>query len=192
MTSRGRELPGHFNPILVAELFRIQARNWDKLLQRTSKPLTDRCTNFCRDLLRRICSPDIAKGSLADIVQRALDSQASAARRELGKLRADQPGTPTTYNHYYTMTIQKKRKRKRGQSDGEMPASKRASALTTEATPGSGAHSAQDFGTPAPRARHVGSWDGLVALTPLLLVHLLFSASKGVHSQRRPLHAPMA
>lgn len=46
--SRGRELPGTFNPLLVGELFRDQSVNWEVIAREHVKKIWLACRNFLR------------------------------------------------------------------------------------------------------------------------------------------------
>ncbi|KAL2216756.1 dynamin GTPase [Thermoascus aurantiacus ATCC 26904] len=76
--SRGRELPGSFNPLLVGELFRDQSVNWEKIAREHVKKIWVACRQFLEKLLSSIA-----------------DDETIASLH------------PITYNHYYTETLQK-------------------------------------------------------------------------------------
>ncbi|KAI9690440.1 MAG: hypothetical protein M1822_009403 [Bathelium mastoideum] len=78
--SRGRELPGNFNPMLIAHLF------WE-----------------------HVAADDIRSRIWEHKIEPALEKALAASRVELGKILDDKKRHPITYNHYYTTTLQMKR-----------------------------------------------------------------------------------
>ncbi|KAH8587970.1 P-loop containing nucleoside triphosphate hydrolase protein [Bisporella sp. PMI_857] len=110
--TRGRELPGHFNPLLIGELFWEQSENWQALAKDHLDGVSKLCSNFVIDLLRDICPVDISPRVQASIVEESLKKRLEAGEAELKKLLQDQKRYPMTYNYYYTITIQKMRREK--------------------------------------------------------------------------------
>lgn len=105
--SRGRELPGTFNPMIVSELFLDHARPWreivrasiDTLLEDVRKATTWILQDMLDDrsieaLLRQIIDPYLSK----------LDERLRTKANEF--LKPHQMGHPITYNHYFTDTVQ--------------------------------------------------------------------------------------
>ena len=109
--TRGRELPGTFNPMIIGDLFFEQSKPW--------KPLCDR---FCRDVLDAIKTSleytidTVADGTTADallkeVLHPALVTCTSLLQTKVSEvLEPHQRGHAITYNHYFTDIIQKARK----------------------------------------------------------------------------------
>lgn len=57
--TRGRELAGNFNPLLIGELFREQSQNWEIIAQEYAEEISQLCDNFVGDLLQELCPKDI-------------------------------------------------------------------------------------------------------------------------------------
>jgi GTPase SAR1 family protein len=108
--TRGRELPGNFNPLLIGELFWEQSENWQGLAEHHLDDVSILCSNFVIDLLRDICPVDVSSRVQASIVEESLKRRLEAGEAELKKLLQDRKRYPMTYNHYYTLTIQKMRR----------------------------------------------------------------------------------
>ncbi|ERF73499.1 hypothetical protein EPUS_04122 [Endocarpon pusillum Z07020] len=110
--NRGREMVGSYNPMVVGELYRAQSQNWHLISQQHIANVSTACSRFCSDLLRTVCPKDNASVQLSLIIQDQLKNRANNARDELTKLIRDKNRPPITLNHYFTLTIQKKRKRR--------------------------------------------------------------------------------
>jgi hypothetical protein len=67
------------------------------------------CTNFVSDLLQELCPEDIYTRLSSSDINDALKQRLEHSQAELKKIIADKKLYPMTYNHYYTMTIQKLR-----------------------------------------------------------------------------------
>ncbi|KAK8129401.1 interferon-induced GTP-binding protein Mx [Apiospora kogelbergensis] len=93
--SRGRELPGLFHPMLVADLFREQApgKSWLAVAH-----LADAATSAA--IMRNIVKP-------------AMEDMLTALNSKTGELlKPHQTLHPITYNHYFTDTIQNVRQKR--------------------------------------------------------------------------------
>lgn len=110
--SHGREMVGSYNPELIAELFRAQSYSWQNLAEHHISNMADACSRFCSDLLRTICPRDNVQGQLGRIVEGSLKIRHQKAKDELTNLIKDKNRPPQTYNHYLTLTVDKKRKRR--------------------------------------------------------------------------------
>ena len=108
--SRGRELPGTFNPLIVGDLFYQQALPW--------KSLTERCiakilhaTRTCLELiLDHVADENTRDGLLREIIVPAMEKYDKELQVKVAEImRPHQRGHPITYNHYFTETIQKAR-----------------------------------------------------------------------------------
>lgn len=110
--SRGRELPGNFNPAIIGQLFREQSTHWAVLATDHVDKVADLCDSFVEQLLRTISTPDVYTKIYANIVEPELKARTERAHHELAQIIKDKNGEPITYNHYYTTTIQKLRAQK--------------------------------------------------------------------------------
>lgn len=105
--SRGRELPGTFNPLIIGELFREQSRPWESI----TTDLVQEVLGFVYDIVQDILVHVAAKGT-AGVILRFIDGTIEPVKAELDKKVAEllSPHSsihPITYNHYLTDTVQK-------------------------------------------------------------------------------------
>lgn len=146
--NRGREMVGSYNPMLVGELFTVQSSNWRLISLQHIKNLSGVCARFCSDLLRAVCPKDNAPVQLRQIIEDQLKTRVMNARDELNKLIRDKNRPPITLNHYLTLTIQKKRKRRLGESNSS--AAKRKKTDNTKMFGQFATQSFSPFANPAP------------------------------------------
>ncbi|KAF2810357.1 Dynamin family protein [Mytilinidion resinicola] len=110
--SRGSELPGNFNPMLISQLFWEQSERWEMLAMKHIERVASVCDEFVRNVLQHAATPEIVARLLELRVEAALASSLKASKEELQKIIIDKASHPMTYNHYYTTTIQKMRQEK--------------------------------------------------------------------------------
>lgn len=108
--TRGRELPGTFNPMIIGDMFFEQSRPWKVL-----------CDEYCRDVLKAIktslehtidtlTNRTTADALLKELLHPALATHTSSLYAKVSEiLEPHQHGHAITYNHYFTETIQKAR-----------------------------------------------------------------------------------
>lgn len=109
--TRGRELPGTFNPMIVGDLFFRQSQPWANLVHE----YLDRIVAAARTSLELIIahSADLSTGEslLGEIINPAFERCVEELRQKVEEvLRPHRRGHPITYNHYFTDTIQKARR----------------------------------------------------------------------------------
>ena len=110
--SRGSELPGNFNPLLISQLFWEQSQPWEKIASEHINNVARACKSFVYIVLQHTAPAEFT-GRLAGLsVDYALATCLAAAKDELRRIVTDKSRKPMTYNHYFTTTIQKQRKRK--------------------------------------------------------------------------------
>jgi len=108
--TRGRELPGNFNPLLVGELLWEQCSNWHHLAMEHVERVALVCSQFLAALLKEISPNDIRSRLWSSLIQDALKSRNEASVKELNSIMEDVKSYPINYNHYYTDTIEKRRR----------------------------------------------------------------------------------
>jgi GTP-binding protein EngB required for normal cell division len=106
--SRGKELVGNYNPLLVGELFWEQAKRWNDFAEHYIEGALAICKEFLRFLLQQECPADI-QDRIWGIIDDELKRRRKLAYDELEKLKIDLEDYPINYNHYYTDNIQKLR-----------------------------------------------------------------------------------
>ena len=109
LRTRGRELVGNFNPLLVGELFWEQCSNWNRLAVDFLDQVEDVCNRFVAILLEDKCPKDIVPRLHASLVQDVLKARKDEALQELGRIIDDTRSYPINYNDDYTNTLYKRR-----------------------------------------------------------------------------------
>ena len=110
--TRGRELPGNFNPLLVGELFWEQSSKWQEMATKHMEEVSDVCHRFLDGLLREKCPKDVYTRLWSAKIEDTLKVRFDASAGEMKKIMEDIRSYPITCNHYYTDTIQKRRRKR--------------------------------------------------------------------------------
>ena len=105
--TRGRELQGTFNPMLVNELFQIQSARWESLARSHIVSVAKSCRAFVLRVLDHEAAPDVKSKLASMTILPALKKAQNAALAELDLIIEDKKRHPMTYNHYFTDTLQK-------------------------------------------------------------------------------------
>jgi hypothetical protein len=106
--SRGRELPGTFNPLIVTELFSKQCKPWKGLVCALSEQILDSAYTVVNSVLQHIADEQTAKMLLQDVVGVSLEClKVNLATKVKELLEPHLSGHPITYNHYLTTNVQK-------------------------------------------------------------------------------------
>jgi GTPase SAR1 family protein len=111
--TRGRELPGMFNPLIVGDLFFEQSEPWKKLAETHLKTIWEATRAFLDMVISHLTDEGTAETLGREIIGPQMEgrwSQLDTKLREL--LQPYQKGHPITYNHYFTETIQNLRHRR--------------------------------------------------------------------------------
>jgi hypothetical protein len=115
--TRGCELPGTFNPMIVSDLFLEQSRPWQALATQHMEQVARAVTRFLKHLVSHIADASTSGSLFQILVKPALeDIMEDAKRKTMDLLHPHQQGHPITYNHYFTETVQQvKRDRSRAE-----------------------------------------------------------------------------
>ncbi|KAJ0100684.1 hypothetical protein J7T55_002027, partial [Diaporthe amygdali] len=106
--SRGRELPGLFDPMIIANLFRDQASPWERLVRDHVDSTWKACKVFLQHLIVHITDPGTSTALLQKIIGPAMENISMALKAKTDDvLKTHQAIHPITYNHHYTETVQK-------------------------------------------------------------------------------------
>ena len=105
--TRGKELVGNFNPLLIGELFWEQCSKWRHFATVHVQQVAQVCSRFLEILLQDKCPADVRARLWSSQIQEGLQARDKAAFRELDKIMEDIQNYPINYNHYYTDTIRK-------------------------------------------------------------------------------------
>lgn len=111
--TRGRELPGMYNPLIVGDLFFEQAEPWERLAKRHLRKAWDATRTFL-DMVVSHLTDDVTTEALFDeVIGPEMDEKWTELEAKLRELvTPTQKGHPITYNHYFTETIQNMRHRR--------------------------------------------------------------------------------
>ena len=109
--SRGCELPGTFNPLIVGDLFYQQSKPWKRLIERYSERILDATRTSLELISLHTTDENTSEGLLREVIDPAMERYTNQLERRVAAiLRPHQKGHPITYNHYFTETIQKARR----------------------------------------------------------------------------------
>lgn len=107
--SRGRELPGTYNPLLIGELFLEQSRPWESLAYAHLEHIFQVCQKFLEVLLREVAPGDMLDTLFSYWINGKMQERFEKASGELKSLLIDINRHAITYNHYYAENIQRAR-----------------------------------------------------------------------------------
>ena len=106
--TRGRELPGMFNPLIVGDLFREQSKPWKRIAQQHLRDVWHATKSFLDLLVSHLAGDRASEALLSKIIDPLMNRKLSDMNAKLNELlKPYQDGHPITYNHYFTETIQK-------------------------------------------------------------------------------------
>ncbi|TGJ87368.1 hypothetical protein E0Z10_g1408 [Xylaria hypoxylon] len=117
--SRGRELPGSYNPFTVAELFSKQCKPWGGLIHDLGNRALQSAHITISAILDHVADEETAAGVTYAIINPHMEEVKEALKAKLGEIiRPHLSGHPITYNHYLTSNVQKAQDaRKRGEME---------------------------------------------------------------------------
>ncbi|ORY60239.1 dynamin family protein [Pseudomassariella vexata] len=112
--TRGRELPGTFNPMIVANLFLEQSRPWEGIMRHHVQKVWDAAKDFLELVVAHIADGSTSKALLQEVFGPALDALLNTLNtKAVELLNPHQNGHPITYNHYFTEALQRARVERR-------------------------------------------------------------------------------
>ncbi|TLD04383.1 uncharacterized protein PgNI_12228, partial [Pyricularia grisea] len=109
LRTRGRELPGNYNHVLLAELFLEQSSRWLPIATAHVESIIAIVTGWLQHATRVVLPEDKLRGDVLAICSQCMEDAVNDAFMELDKLKKDEQRQPITYNHYYIDNIQKSR-----------------------------------------------------------------------------------
>ncbi|RSL63048.1 hypothetical protein CEP54_005402 [Fusarium duplospermum] len=105
--SRGRELPGLFNPLIVADLFREQSSPWGDLVRAHVKDVWDGAREFLRHVVMHTANLSTADTLQEFVLMPKLDKTFKGLSEKVEVLLSQhQEGHPITYNDSFIDTLQ--------------------------------------------------------------------------------------
>lgn len=109
--SRGRELPGMFNPLLVEDVFHQQSSLWGGIAREHTNVVCKDVKIFLELTVSHLADEHTSSNLLRHVIDPHLETDARRVNEKLGEVLAPHIyGHPMTYNHYFTETIQDIRK----------------------------------------------------------------------------------
>lgn len=110
--SRGRELPGMFNPLIIEDLFREQSKKWELIAREHLQNMELLVRTFLEIILSQLADGNTCAAIFREVVKPSIDEKFRKAGEKLDEvLDQHQKGHPTTYNHYFTENIQNMRQK---------------------------------------------------------------------------------
>ncbi|KAH6613151.1 P-loop containing nucleoside triphosphate hydrolase protein [Boeremia exigua] len=112
--SRGRELPGTFDPLIVGQLFHEQRKPWANLVDRYLETILLAVRFLVSAALAHVCDQSTLGGISRRFIHSRLEKMTAALREKVAELlKPYHTGHPITYNHYLTDNVQKAQSRRR-------------------------------------------------------------------------------
>ena len=112
--SRGRELPGTFDPLIIGQLFQEQREPWPQLIDNYMNEIVGAVHSIVRTVLRHICDQSTIQGLLKHFIHDRLKTLTTELRHKVYEiLKPHITGHPITYNHYLTESVQKAQGKRR-------------------------------------------------------------------------------
>jgi hypothetical protein len=111
--SRGRELPGMSNTLIVGDLFHEQSAPWEQLMQLHLKAVWGAACAFLELVTSHLMDEATADALLREVIDPLMEERYRDMTAKLVELLTPhQKGHPITYNHYFTETIQNIREKR--------------------------------------------------------------------------------
>lgn len=108
--SRGRELPGLFNPMIVSDLFKEQITPWGDITRTHVRKVWNAARYFLKHLTQHASDPSMFNVTMETVVEPRLDAfLISLKEKTAGLLKQHQECHPITNNHLLAETLQKVR-----------------------------------------------------------------------------------
>ncbi|CZT11995.1 probable vacuolar sorting protein VPS1, dynamin, and related proteins [Rhynchosporium agropyri] len=108
--TKGRELPGTFNPMIVADLFLEQSSPWETITRKHIEKVWKAVKEFLNLTTTYIADAATSKALFQKIFEPALDQLLRTLNEKSTELLTPhQKSHPITYNHYFTEALQKVR-----------------------------------------------------------------------------------
>ncbi|KAH0538175.1 hypothetical protein FGG08_005233 [Glutinoglossum americanum] len=111
--SRGRELPGTFNPLLIGELFHEQASPWRALATEHLERVWKATKVFLEDAIKSLTDLRTYDALFRYRIDGILEEKLQRGRKTLDRLMEDCDKHPITYNHYFIENLQKSVRKRR-------------------------------------------------------------------------------
>jgi GTP-binding protein EngB required for normal cell division len=105
--TRGRELPGTFNPMIVADLFREQSTPWEAIAGSHIEKVWKAAKKLLSLATTHVADAATSKALFQNIFEPALNQLLGTLNSKTAELLTPhQKSHPITYNHYFTEALQ--------------------------------------------------------------------------------------
>lgn len=111
--SRGCELPGTYNPMIINFLFQEQSQYWEVEARQHVGMAYQACNKFVALILGELTDSGTGGRLLHSWVNCRMAERFRLAEQELLEIFADRQDHAVTYNHYYTENVQKIRQQRK-------------------------------------------------------------------------------
>jgi hypothetical protein len=112
--SRGRELPGTFDPLIIGQLFREQSEPWANLVNKNTEKVLRAVFDVVHAALGHCSDRSTLDGLLKQFIYPRLENLTTELRAKIDELlKPHDIGHPITYNHYLTENVQKAQDKRR-------------------------------------------------------------------------------
>ena len=110
--SRGQELLGTFNPLIIGDLFYLQSKPWEAITIECIDDLMENVLKTVMLILEDTVDEKSSRGLLELVITPSLEKIEKSLRSKTTELlRPQQLGHPITYNHSFTAAVQDARER---------------------------------------------------------------------------------
>ncbi|KAI0459116.1 P-loop containing nucleoside triphosphate hydrolase protein [Xylaria acuta] len=105
--TRGRELPGTYNPLIIGDLFHQQCGPWRNILDSYSQNILDAARISVNEALSEVVDENTRTEVWAEFIRPALEKLGQRLNAKVSDiLEPHESGHPITYNHYFTDNFQ--------------------------------------------------------------------------------------
>ncbi|KAK0618879.1 P-loop containing nucleoside triphosphate hydrolase protein [Immersiella caudata] len=104
--SKGRELPGLFNPLIVTDLFVEQCEPWERITRRLVEGMLDDTHQATEAIVKHITASDVA-GRVLEIVREGIDGLKADLDAQVDELLESAMQHAITYNSQLTDNVQR-------------------------------------------------------------------------------------
>ncbi|KAF2654105.1 dynamin family protein-like protein [Lophiostoma macrostomum CBS 122681] len=110
--TRGQELSGNFNAMLIAQLFREQSQPWEGIAKEHISNVFRVCKQAVYKVIQHTAPAEFRTRLATLTINANLAKALEGCNKELKQILEDKTRPPMTYNHYFTTIIQQQRQRK--------------------------------------------------------------------------------
>ncbi|KAL8663745.1 MAG: hypothetical protein Q9168_008039 [Polycauliona sp. 1 TL-2023] len=111
--SRGRELPGLVNLLLVGEVFREYSEPWEGIARSHIRSVWESTKFFIEQVLQHLTDAEVCGALFYELLKPIMDGKLDLAYSKLGEVTAVYKDHPATLNHYFqenVLALQKARR----------------------------------------------------------------------------------